>query len=60
MLAMILLTLNMWSKLFMCYMIYSDKYNHYTLILNSSWELIVYIISVLSIFRAPSLHKRTS
>lgn len=33
--------------------------NH-TLILNSSWELIVYIISVLSIFRAPSLHKRTN
>lgn len=31
-----------------------------TLILNSSWELIVYIISVLSIFRAPSLHSRTN
>lgn len=31
-----------------------------TLILNSSWELMVYIISVLSIVRAPSLHFRTS
>lgn len=36
------------------------KKHENTLILNSSWELIVYIISVLSIFRAPSLHSRTS
>lgn len=40
-------------------MILVPWFNH-TLILNSSWELIVYIISVLSIFRAPSLHKRTN
>lgn len=36
------------------------KKHENTLILNSSWELIVYIISVLSIFRAPSLHSRTN
>ena len=35
------------------------KYEN-TLILNSNWELMVYIISVLSIFRAPSLHSRTN
>lgn len=35
------------------------KYEN-TLILNSNCELIVYIISVLSIFRAPSLHSRTN
>lgn len=44
----------------MLHMIYGQKYHRHTLILNSSWELMVYIISVLSIFRAPSLHNRTS
>lgn len=39
---------------------WSGMQSHPTLILNSSWELMVYIISVLSILRAPSLHRRTS